>query len=179
MKVIYIYNPYNSREVGLLDQVKEELGNVVEEVEAVDFQEVKEQYRIAQTPAIIYIRDDWQGEQLLNVDDEQAKLRVTLDATQYIEEEEKNIHEMETYRLDFKVKKEITAAVQPVGAQLVQTKLLQKQAETTANAVGTQLVQTKILQKQTETTANSLGSQLIAAKLELAQYKNNETEVSA
>lgn len=174
MRLVYIYNPYNSREVKILDRVKDELGNLVEDVEAVDFQSVPEQYRVSTTPAIVYIRDDWQGEQLLDVDDEQGRLRVTLEAAKHMEEEERNIHDVETNRLDYKVQAEIRSAVAPVGSQLVESKLQQKQTEATANTLGVQLVQTKLDQKQAETTANTLGAELVAAKLELAQYKNAE-----
>ncbi|WP_338542043.1 hypothetical protein [Paenibacillus tundrae] len=158
MYAVYIYNEHDAKQVTLKEKVIGELSEIVQEVVAKDYQEIKDFYRVRTTPAIIFIRDDLQGEQLLNVDEEQGKLRLALEAWKQLEEEEKNIHEMETYRIDFKVQEEIQTAVELIGMQLVQT---------------------KIQQKQEETTARSLGAELVVTKLELAHYKNNEPEATA
>jgi hypothetical protein len=136
-----------------IDRIRKELGANLEEVQCVEYEDVKHLYPLRALPAIIFLREDLQGENLLDIDPETTSLRLSLEAAQALEAEERNLQEYETYRLDFKMKQEIETATEPLGTELVETKLQERQATA---------------------TANSLGSQLISTKLELAKYKNEE-----
>lgn len=108
MKIIYLYNPHNAHEVALIDRVKDEvLTNYVEEMAVVDYQTVKDTFRIRTTPAIVIIRDDLQGENLLSEDIETEKFRLTLELNKIMQEEEMNIYQKETKRIDRIVNSEI------------------------------------------------------------------------
>ncbi|MGC5328872.1 hypothetical protein [Brevibacillus sp. SYSU BS000544] len=107
MRVIYAYNPNNSTEVSLIERVKQELGAQMEEVLVTDFQNIKDVYSIRATPALIIIRDDLQGEHLLEEDLENNQLRVTLECLKSLQEEEQAIFEMDTKRIDAVVKAEV------------------------------------------------------------------------
>jgi hypothetical protein len=136
-----------------IDRIRKELGANLEEVQCAEYDDVKHLYPIRALPAIIFLREDLQGENLLDIDPETTSLRLSLEAAQALEAEERNLQEYETYRLDFKMKQKIETATEPLGTELVATKLQERQATA---------------------TANSLGAQLITTKLELAKYKNEE-----
>lgn len=109
MKVIYIYNINDANEVALLDRAKAEmLANHIEEVECVDFQAVKDIYKIRATPALILIRDDFQGANML---DEVAggNLRVTAELLKAMSEEDQNIHSMTVNRVDYLINKQVSS----------------------------------------------------------------------
>ncbi|MGG6309780.1 hypothetical protein [Paenibacillus macerans] len=144
MRIVLVYNPYNSAEVAALGQVKEELSTYAEDVQVYDFQQVKDRYFISRTPAVIFIREDLQGEQLLNVDEVQARLRVTLEAYKNMDEEEKNLHDMENSRLDYRVNAEIKRNVDPIGSELIQSKLDAKKTSNTCATLGKQLIQARL-----------------------------------
>lgn len=98
MKAIYIYNPHDSNEVALLDRARTELGNYIQDIQVVDFQAVRDIYQITQTPALILIREDLQGANLL--DEVSGQLRVTAELWAAIQQEELVIHQAETHRID-------------------------------------------------------------------------------
>jgi hypothetical protein len=138
MRIVYIYNPHNPREVGLIDQVKQELGQIVEEVQVIDFQEIRDQYKISQTPALVFIREDLQGDHLLDVDDTQSKLRLTLESIKHLQDEQSNLFQTVTNRLDYRMKAEVDSAITPLkeqndvlGRDLVTLKLKAKRAGVT------------------------------------------------
>lgn len=98
MKALYIYNENDANEVALLDRARTELQNYITDIQVADFQTVKDIYQIAQTPALILIREDLQGTNLL--DDISGQLRVTAELWQAIQQEELVIHQVTTYRID-------------------------------------------------------------------------------
>lgn len=153
MRAIYIYSQHDYPSMQAIDRIRKELGANLEEVQCLEYEDVKHLYPLRALPAIIFLREDLQGENLLDIDPETTSLRLSLEAAQALEAEERNLQEYETYRLDFKMKQEIETATLPLGTELVATKLQEKQATA---------------------TANSLGAQLITTKLELAKYKNEE-----
>lgn len=108
MRVLFIYNPYNAKEVQLKDEAINNISSYVETVEAIDFQEVCEQFRVRTTPALIFIRDDFQGEELLTEDPDNAgKLRLVGELMKNLEDEELKIHSAETHRLDNVINNEV------------------------------------------------------------------------
>lgn len=110
MRVIYIYNPHSAQEVSLVERAKNEMLTYVEEVEVIDFEAAKDRFKIRATPALIFIRDDIQGEELLTEDMESGKLRLALECYKALQEEEAVIHNAQTNRLDNVVKAEKQAA---------------------------------------------------------------------
>ena len=111
MKAIYIFNPHAMEEMKLIDRVRQELSSHLEELEIVDFESAKERFKIRATPALILIRDDFQGEELLCEDEETGQLRVTLELYKAIEEEENNIFNLETHRIDNIVNGKVTEKI--------------------------------------------------------------------
>jgi hypothetical protein len=105
LKAIYIYNPYSAQEVTLIERAKSEMSTHVEELEVIDFESAKNRFKIRATPALIVIRDDLQGEILLN--EVNGKLRVTAELYKMLEEEERNIHQAEMHRIDNLIIREV------------------------------------------------------------------------
>ncbi|MGK0467162.1 hypothetical protein [Clostridium sp.] len=98
MKAVYIYNPNSLKEISLIERAKEEMKIYVEEIEVVGFEVAKTRFNIRATPAIIFIRDDLQGINLL--DEVNGKLRIVGELCKVLQEEELNIHQMDTNRID-------------------------------------------------------------------------------
>lgn len=121
MRALFIYNPYDSSESQLIDKIKEEVlaSSVIDEFQAVNFMEVKDIFKIQQTPAIIFIREDLQGASLLTEDVDTGKFRLTLEILKQIEEEEKVIHNVENHRIDFVVNSKINEKVAEVQDSMV------------------------------------------------------------
>lgn len=135
MKALIIYNPYNTQEVALLDRARQEVGALVQSVEAVDFQEVKNLYPITQTPAVIFIRDDLQG-QFLFSEDEDKTLRIATEVRKEQEEEETNLNIPGTNRIDGLISAQAgEKAAQFTEKLLAETEKLKSQMEATASAV--------------------------------------------
>lgn len=107
MRVIYVYNPHSAFETALKTRAVNELQTYVEEVESIDFQAIKDIYRIRATPALIIIRDDLQGEHLLEEDIERGQLRLALECYKALQEQESNIYQKDTKRIDSVVLKEV------------------------------------------------------------------------
>lgn len=119
MRVIFIYNQENLKEKEVIERAKKEILNYIEEIECIDFNLVREQFKIRTTPALIIIRDDLQGEHLLEEDMVNNQLRVTAELLKVMEEEDRNIHEMETYRIDYLVNKEATEKIDEITLELL------------------------------------------------------------
>lgn len=107
MRIIYIYNKENAKEVELLTPLKQELGNYATEVIVKDVMDVRDVYPISQTPALITIREDMQGEALITEDQEKGKFRVVLEAWKHLQEEEGVLHNVTTNRIDIVVQDKI------------------------------------------------------------------------
>lgn len=107
MKLILIYNKNSSTEKNVLNRLITELETYVETIEVLELNEAREKYPIRATPAIIPIRDDLQGESLLN--ETETGLRAVAEAYKMMQEEEKNIYNIETNRIDYLVGTEVTS----------------------------------------------------------------------
>jgi hypothetical protein len=106
MQAIFIYNPHNSTEVSLTERVKLEFANYLVEVEAVDFQEVKNLFKISTTPALIIVSEALQGEHLLDEADN-GQLKIAAELWKAIQEEEAVIHGIETNRIGDLIEAEV------------------------------------------------------------------------
>lgn len=95
MKLIYIYSMHSEVERAALNRLRDELGMYI--VGEYDYQEVKDIIPVRATPAFLIIRDDLQGDDLLEGD---AQLKITAEAMKAMGEEDLKIHQKETYRLD-------------------------------------------------------------------------------
>ena len=118
MKALFIYNPYSASEIKILDRVRQEFSSHVEEVEVIDFENIKNIYKIRTTPALIIIRDDLQGSHLITDDD--GSLRATAELVKTMQEEDLNIYQAETYRIDNLIKKEKIKAIDDYTLELVE-----------------------------------------------------------
>jgi hypothetical protein len=91
MRIIYAYNPHDAKETTLLDRVKEEISEVsatlIDELMVEDFQIFKKYYPISQTPALIIVREDLQGHELLEEDEETGSLRLIAKVTEELQKE--------------------------------------------------------------------------------------------
>lgn len=108
MKAYYIYSPYSRNELELLERVLVELGEYA--VELVDYTLERERFHITQTPALVVIREDLQGSHLLD-ETVDGKLRVYAELMKVVDEEEKNIHNVDNTRIDSLIKKEVATEV--------------------------------------------------------------------
>jgi len=108
MKAYYVYNEHSRQELELLERVFTELGEY--SVELLNSESAKQRFHFTQTPALIVVREDLQGEHLLS-ETVDGKLRVYGEVLKIIEEEEKNIHNHDTARIDTLIKKEVALSV--------------------------------------------------------------------
>lgn len=107
MKFIYVYSPHNEIERNMTQRLKSEIGSRI--VAEYDYQSVKDILPVRTTPAFIIIREDLQGDELLDGDPE---LRITMEAYKIDQEEDLNIRNKTTDRLDYMVSAEKSKAVE-------------------------------------------------------------------
>lgn len=119
MRVLFIYNPNNFQEASLMDEAMAEMSNHIEQIEVVDFNLVREQFKIRETPALIIIRDDLQGLQLLDKDKTGNQLHITAELLKAMEEEDLNLHQQETHRIDNLVIREANAKIDAVTLEML------------------------------------------------------------
>lgn len=122
MKVIVIYNPHSAIEMAKLERARADmLANHIIEIAAYDFQDVRDRYPVSSTPAIIPIRDDLQGENLLD-EVEGGMLRMTAEILKMMQEEDLNLHQMETNRIDHLIHAEVTRRLEAAAAAVPEKK---------------------------------------------------------
>jgi len=119
LRTLFIYNPYSASEIKILDRVRQEFSSHVEEVEVTDFENIKNIYKIRTTPALIIIRDDLQGSHLIT-DGDDGSLRATAELVKTMQEEDLNIYQAETYRIDNLIKKEKIKAIDDYTLELIE-----------------------------------------------------------
>lgn len=117
MKALYIYNPHSAQEVAQIERATTEMLNIVDQVEAIDVDTAKQHFHIHSTPALIVIRDDLQGTHLL--DEVNGQLRITAELYKAMEEEDLNLHQAETHRLDNLINIEVTNAIDNYTLELI------------------------------------------------------------
>lgn len=118
MKVILIYNPHNINEVKNLERVKTELASHITEIKVFNIDEIKAKYPIRETPAIIFIRDDLQGKHLFD-ENTNGELRIVAEMHKVLQEEEKNIFNKTTYRIDYLITQETNKQVDEITLSLL------------------------------------------------------------
>ena len=106
VKLIYIYSMHNEVERAALSRLREELGAYI--VGEYDYQEVMEIIPVRATPAFLILRDDLQGDELLDGD---AQLKITFEAYKAMEDEDIKLYQKETKRFDSMVNAEIAKAI--------------------------------------------------------------------
>ena len=109
MKVVYIYNQHSAKEVEMLERAKQEMGSYIQEVQVLDIDQAKELYHFGSTPALIVVQEHLQGEHLLDSTD--GQLRVTAEVYKALQEEELNLRETETHRIDNLISAEVCKQV--------------------------------------------------------------------
>lgn len=105
MKALYIYNPHSVLEKNMFERAKKELSNHIQDINIKDINTIKNIIPIRDTPALVIIRDDLQGDSLLKECD--GQLRVTAELYKALEEEELNIYQAKTHRIDSLINQEI------------------------------------------------------------------------
>lgn len=83
MKAIYIYNQHNAVERETLDAVRTFITPRVEAYQVLTVDEAKEHYLISYTPALVFIREDFQGDFLLEEIDNNFNMIDALITEQY------------------------------------------------------------------------------------------------
>lgn len=118
MKVIFVYNPYNTPEVMQLNNVVRicsdlnvEGVRVVDGIQASDVDSTRREYPISRTPALIVVRDDWQGPEMIHIDDDPLQMRAVLEILKQYDEMVKNMYDTESVRLDMQLNEEYRRAV--------------------------------------------------------------------
>jgi len=106
MKFVLIYNPENEIERDNLQTLVDALGDKL--FCTYDFRTVRDLFPVWKTPALIPIREDLQGEELLSGD---INLKISAEIAKLQEDEELKVHQQETYRLDNFVNAEKQKAV--------------------------------------------------------------------
>ncbi|MFU1798655.1 hypothetical protein ACM1RC_32775 [Paenibacillus azoreducens] len=149
MRTVFIYNPYNPTETALLERAKKEISNLAT-LEVLDLMEAREHYPVRTTPALIVIRDDFQGEHLLDTDELDGQLRVTGLLLAQQEEEAKVVHNMEPNWVDHLLHQEVRSATEPLGKQLVDATLEMAVAKTESDTLGKQLIDAVLKQAELE-----------------------------
>jgi hypothetical protein len=118
MKVLFIYNPYNNKELDIIERAKQEMGSYIEVKSIEEVSQAVKNY-VRATPALIVVNDDLQGEGLLS-EGVDGKLIATAMLYKRLEEEELAIHQAETFRLDNMIKIENTRAIDNYTLSLIE-----------------------------------------------------------
>ena len=105
MNVIYIYNLESEVERNVLSRIRKELGeNLILEY---DYQAIRDILPVRATPAFIFIREDLQGDALLEGD---AELKITAEVYKALTDEDEKVHKLSSKRFDVMINGEKTKA---------------------------------------------------------------------
>lgn len=96
MKLIYIYSKHDSRQLNLMDRIKQELPSIAEILEAEEA--MGKGYHVRATPMFVPILDSLCGDFLLEEVD--GQLLLIAKAYQLMDMEEKEFHNVDNARLD-------------------------------------------------------------------------------
>ena len=135
MKFIYVYSPHNEIERNMTQRLKNEIGSHI--LAEYDLQSVKDILPVRTTPAFIIIREDLQGYEMLDGD---PQLRITMEAYKIDQEEDLNIRNKITDRLDYMVSAEKARAVEAFKSDIK----ADLEASPDAKAALPQVVKTKL-----------------------------------
>lgn len=103
MRVIYVYDKNSEIQRNMITRASTEIGSSITELKVANLDDVKDTFNIRATPAVVILRDDLQGENLLN-ENTDGSLLITALLTKYMDEEDKSLHQQDNNRLDLLVK---------------------------------------------------------------------------
>ncbi|WP_373845091.1 hypothetical protein [Clostridium sp.] len=103
MRVIYVYDKNSEIQRNMITRASTEIGSSITELKVANLDDVKDTFNIRATPAVIILRDDLQGENLLN-ENTDGSLLITALLTKYMDEEDKSLHQQDNNRLDLLIK---------------------------------------------------------------------------
>jgi len=116
MKILIVYSQHSAQELDLLPEIQDELYGVPHIIKTVE--EVGETYGIRATPAIILIRDDLQGEELLVR--ESGKLKLVGRILEQLQDEERYLYgKGDKERVDEYINREVMRKFDKVKKQLM------------------------------------------------------------
>ena len=118
MKAFFVSSVHSLKQRDMVARALNEMGTHITEIQTLDEDKAKEVFGIRATPALIILRDDWQGEHLLN-ETVDGQLLVTAELLKAMEEEDLAIHQQETHRMDNFIKAENLKAVDEYTLELI------------------------------------------------------------
>jgi hypothetical protein len=101
MKIVLVYNSNSEIERNIMATLENKLGNLI--ISKHDVQDVKSVLPVRATPAFVILRDDLEGEELLDGD---IELKIEGEVAKIMQEEELKIHNKEITRLDYVINTE-------------------------------------------------------------------------
>jgi len=113
MRIVFIYSQHDNRQLQVIDRVKEEMSAFVDEVAVMELDEAKQLYHISRTPAVIIIREDLQGENLMG-EGVDGKLLMSAMVVKQTEEEELVFHNAQHNRMDNYIKARKNEAIDEI-----------------------------------------------------------------
>lgn len=123
MRILYIYNKYTPRELDILEEFKKQIPQFIDKIDVSELEEAKKFFHIRETPAILVIRDDFQGAYLTNecVDN---KLFASYLIAKEAQEEEKTLFDIKNNRLDNILKNNAIKAQEDLMENMVERGVL-------------------------------------------------------
>lgn len=113
MQIIYIYNEHSEIDLLNLDNVKNQLGDKI--IRLYDFQEIKDLIPVRATPAVIFIREDLQGESLYEGD---VEMKMLGHVAKTVDDEETGLFNRNYERLDMVINNEKIKAIDKFKLEL-------------------------------------------------------------
>lgn len=123
MRILYVYSKYIPRELEILDEFKSEIPQLLDCLEVSELEEAKKFFHIRDTPAILVVRDDFQGSYVSDHDVNGNLLATALIAKQF-EEEEKALFNITNNRLDNIIKNNALKAQEALMENMVERGVL-------------------------------------------------------
>ena len=118
MKAFFVSSVHSLKQRDMVARALNEMGTHITEIQTLDEDKAKEVFGIRATPALIILRDDLQGEHLLD-ETVDGQLVVTAELIKAMEEEDLAIHQKATHRMDNFIKAENNKAVDDYTLELI------------------------------------------------------------
>lgn len=117
MKAIFIYNDHSANERAIIERAEREMETYITVIPLSQVQDPIRSF-VRSTPCLITITDEMQGENLME-DGADGQLIVTAKLYKRLEEEEREVHQQETHRLDNMINAEKTTVIDTYTMDLV------------------------------------------------------------
>lgn len=118
MRILYVYNQYTPNELNILENLKKQNPQMIDKIDIAELEEAKKFFHIRETPAILVIRDDFQGKYITeNIDGE---LFATGLIQQQLGEEEKVLFNINSNRLDNFIKNKTINAQEELMENMIE-----------------------------------------------------------